>query len=518
MIDRFAYFVFALGAALLLALHRSGVATPAAYSADGTLGLGWLALGTGLVAGAVVARRVAAPARSLSITLALASLLCSGQGYLCWISFDQGAWLSAVTLGSAFTVALLVAAAATLAVRGYGAIVLELGVARRWLNPLRAALFGALLFALLSCFPSLGLLRSGALVGALVAGLTLLVPSVNHAFELGGAEARRLVPGGVAAVGALAAMAGAGPLVPLADVALHGGDVLFVLDERRGRHVVTRVQRRPALFSNDVLVTNGTDARRFAEALAHPALAAARIAARDATPPRRGPARVLVFSGGTGAIEREVLRHPSVQRVISVVPHRRLSEIVENSAVLRALGDARVYSDPRVVRLESEAAPFVAASRVHYDVILADFGDPTSPIAGKHYTRHFLASLRDRLAPGGYLALQITSPLRTPAAHQSVLATLRAAGFHVEPYRAPLPTLGEWGFALAATHPPGRTAIERLRNAELPSDTTLVSGATLVDLFAAPPEPKPVGPSVVNYLHDQPVVSLYLDEEQRLWH
>jgi spermidine synthase len=399
-------------------------------------------------------------------------------------------------------------------------VLAELGVPAACLNPLRVALLAGLSAGLLAIFPRIGLLRGGALLGALLAGLSFLALSVNAFLELPSRQrvhrstkrprARPrsssalfvLIAG--AALVSTAAAAGAPRLVRLADIERHAGDVLFVADGPRGRHVVTRVQGIVNSFSNDVLTVSATDGRRFAEALVHPALAFT---------PR--PRRVLVLGDGSGAIEREVLRFEEVESITSVFPDRRLSDLAARSALLRPLG-GEALADPRVRRVELEAARFVANSQDRYDVIVADFGDPTSYREGKHYSRVFLSRVKNRLTEGGHLGIQITSPLRTPRAHGSIASTLHAAGFGVALYRAPLPTLGEWGFALARNAPEPIEPRQLVVRSKLPVGSVLVDARTLRDMFV-PASDALASHGPVNVLHDQPVVELYRTEEQQWW-
>jgi spermidine synthase len=387
----------------------------------------------------------------------------------------------------------------------------ELGIVRSLLDPLRAALLAALLLALLSVFPALGLLRTGALLGAILTVVAAYVPAVNTELERApGPRGPFLATLAAALSTSLGAGVGAEALVPFRDLALHGGDVLFVLDHPRGHHVMTRAQRSLAVFSNDVLAVTSLDTPRFADALVHPALAA-----------HGQPRRVLVFGNGVGSVEHEVLRYPSVTELTSVVPDRRLSGVARVSSLFTELAPA-IGGRSRLDQLESEAAPFVRRARSRgerYSIVLADFGDPSSYLEGKHYTRAFFQELRALLEPAGLLAIQITSPLRTPRAHATILATLESAGFTVLPYRAPLPTLGEWGYALAADGGSRSALRTRLASARVPRGTRLVTTENLSDLFVQPPDGSraPPAPPAVNHLYDQPLVGLYQDEEHALW-
>jgi len=159
---------------------------------------------------------------------------------------------------------------------------------------------------------------------------------------------------------------------------------------------------------------------------------------------------------------------------------------------------------------------FVARDARRHDVVLADLGDPSSYLDGKHFKRFFFEQLAQRLAPRGVLGLPLTSPLRTPATYAGIVRTLRAAGFEVVLYLAPLPTLGEWGFALASRVATFRTdAPSALRTRQFPPGTSFVTGATLAGLFALPADAE-LRDGALSHLYDQPLVELYQQEEQAL--
>jgi spermidine synthase len=172
---------------------------------------------------------------------------------------------------------------------------------------------------------------------------------------------------------------------------------------------------------------------------------------------------------------------------------------------------------------------FVLTSRAKYAVILANLADPFGYLQGKYFTVRFFEAVRERLTPAGVFALQITSPERTPRTHASILATLRQAGFTTIAYRAPLPTLGEWGFALAVAAPSAedkdgpatsgelaeRSLAARVRAVRfVPAGTSLVTAQNLRWLFELPGSAQPpVEPP--NFLYEQALLELYHDEEHK---
>ena len=87
-------------------------------------------------------------------------------------------------------------------------------------------------------------------------------------------------------------------------------------------------------------------------------------------------------------------------------------------------------------------------------------------------------------------------------------ATMEAAGFHVRPYHALVPSFGEWGYALAslAPLPVPATVIPGLRYLDEP---------TLASLFILGPDMARVE-TEVNRLDNQALVHYYGGDWQRM--
>jgi spermidine synthase len=395
---------------------------------------------------------------------------------------------------------------------GYAALVLGRGVGRHFavlgvfaylLNALRLCLLGGAWLLLLMMLPLLPVPQRGALLSAL---LTLAALLLERFQRLCGPTPRAAwAAQSVIAIAPFAALGSLGlaeRALPREALRSHAGEVVYALDGPRGHHVVSRLQGGLVLFSGEMLALTSADAPRFAESLAHPALAVARR--------RRA---VLVLDDGTGSVEREVLRWRDVER-LTLVPHDpSLLRLAKHSLWFQRLG-ADALADSRVQEVPTEAAPFVLNSRESFDVVLVNMGDPSSFLEGKYYTVGFLEALRLRLAPGGVLGMQVTSPLRTPETYASVLSTLTHAGFNIIPYVAPLPTLGEWGFVVAFSgEAPARTALAAA-SAALPHGTRFITPAVLAALFAAPASA--TGDARDSHLYDQPCVETYQREERAL--
>lgn len=358
------------------------------------------------------------------------------------------------------------------------------------------ALVASLLFPML-LVPRLGLVRTSLLFGLLNAAVGLWSTWI-FAPLLG--PTRGLRARGVALILALLIAFSYGErLTDLAEEALYADPIVLARSTRYQRLVLTRAGAHFHLFLNGNLQFSSADEYRYHEALVHPAFAS-----------RPEARRVLVLGGGDGLAVREVLRHPAVQAVVLVDLDPGMTQLAHSNALLvqqnqGALGDARV----RVVNADAFVWLSTAGrDEAPFDIALVDFPDPHNFSLGKLYTRHFYRLLAARLAPAAIVAVQSTSPLFARRSFWCINRTLEAAGFHVLPYHALVPSFGEWGFVLASTAPiaPPRAVLPGLR---------YLDAATLASLFVLGPDMAPLE-AEVNRLDNQALVRYY-EAEWKAW-
>ncbi len=165
-----------------------------------------------------------------------------------------------------------------------------------------------------------------------------------------------------------------------------------------------------------------------------------------------GPRSALVVGGGDGGSSEELLKHPSLQRIV-------LAEL--DAEVVRV---AREYlhevhrgalDDPRVElrigdgwKLVEQLAADPAAER--FDLVLLDLTDPDTP-AERLYSAGFFRMIKAVLAPGGALMLHIGSPVYEPPRVARLVADLREVFGIVRPFGLYVPLYGAyWGMACAS--------------------------------------------------------------------
>jgi spermidine synthase len=355
------------------------------------------------------------------------------------------------------------------------------------------ALAASLLFPIF-LVPRLGLVRTSIVFGLANAAVGLW--STWLFAPLLGAVRGLRVKAAVLVVGLTVAFAFADRLTDLAEEGLYADDVVFARSTPYQRVVLTRSKGQFQLFLNGNLQFSSVDEYRYHEALVHPALAVARRARR-----------VLILGGGDGLAVREVLKDPRVAEVVLVDLDPEMTRLASENPLMVEL-NAGALRDPRVTIVNQDAFIWLGQGTDLFDVAFADFPDPHNFSLGKLYTSRFYALLRRRLDPDGVVAVQSTSPLMARRSFWCINRTLEAAGFHVRPYHALVPSFGEWGFALA-----GRKPLEPPRS--VPDGLRYLDAPTLASLFVLGPDMAPLD-AEVNRLNNQVLVRYY-EEEWAKW-
>jgi len=275
-----------------------------------------------------------------------------------------------------------------------------------------------------------------------------------------------------------------------------GAPIIYHEQSPYQRIVITQSPRTTRLFLNGKLQFSSDDEHRYHEVMVHPAVAAL----------GRDPRTVLVLGGGDGLAVREVLRYPSVEQVVLVDLDGAVTRLFRNVPLAVRL-NAGALNDPRVTVHNEDAYTYLARAAQAFDLILADFPDPSSYSLGKLYTLSFYQRLRERLGMRGVAVVQATSPYYARRSYWSIAATVEAAGFRVVPMHVYVPSFGEWGFLLC-----GGEGLRQPSDLRLPPGSlTFLTAEGLAQLFRFPPDMSRLdGP--INRLNDQPLVPLYTSE------
>lgn len=362
------------------------------------------------------------------------------------------------------------------------------------------ALFASLLFPLF-LVPRLGLVRTSLLCGLLNAAVglwgTYLLRPLLVRRGLSGLRWRAWLVIGLLVAGLL----NADRLTMLAEENVLGNPIVHAETTAYQRLVLTRTAQGFQLYLNGHLQFNSLDEYRYHEALVHPAVS-----------PLRSPRRILVLGGGDGLAVREILRYPTIQAVTLVDLDPGMTTLADRFPPLAALNESAL-SDPRVTVVNQDAFIWVGGNDgAKFDAAIIDFPDPGTFSIGKLYTTRFYRMLKDRLNPRALVTVQCTSPLVAPQSYWCIIHTLEAAGYHVRPYHAAVPTFGEWGYALASIDP----MEDRLRlSPDVARKLRFLDDQILNGLFVLPQDLRAV-PANVNQLNSQALVHYY-DQEWGAW-
>ena len=319
------------------------------------------------------------------------------------------------------------------------------------------ALAAALLFPLV-LVPQLGLMGASFLLGAVnlvVAAMGLWLFRARCGAGLRVAFALAVLAVGIGAWQSEAVLGGM-------ERRLYENEIVLARDTPYQRVVVARDGKRVQLFLNASIQFDTLDEHRYHESLVHPAMTRA---------PRL--VRVLILGGGDGMATREVLRYDEVEQVVLVDLDPEITALFRDHPALAPLNGGAL-ADPRVEIVNADAWEYLKDGTEPFDVAILDLPDPKDLAVAKLYSRAFYSTLISRMAAGGVIVTQATSPLYARKAFWTVEATLAATldpfsgarTLTTIPYHAYIPSFGEWGFVIAGARlspEPRRALPEGLR-------------------------------------------------------
>ena len=188
--------------------------------------------------------------------------------------------------------------------------------------------------------------------------------------------------------------------------------------------------------------------------------------------------RVLILGGGDGGAAEELLKYPSVERVV-------IAELDE--VVIRVARDYfqsihhGALDDPRVDVRIGDGLAYVRDTDERFDLVLLDLTDPDTP-ASALYTADFFSSVKTLLNPGGAMVLHTASPIFRPDVVYTLYRRLQENFSIVAPMGLYIPLYGAyWSFAVCS---------ESLdpRKAESTRIASMIASAGLTDLNYYNPE------------------------------
>lgn len=200
-----------------------------------------------------------------------------------------------------------------------------------------------------------------------------------------------------------------------------------------------------------------------------------------------GPRSALVVGGGDGGAVEELLKYPTMERVV-------LAELDADVVDLARTWLGKIHKgaldDPRMELRLGDARALIESGTERFDQIVLDLTDPFGP-ALDLYTVEFYQACQRTLLPGGVLSLHLGSPIHLPDSMARIAASLQQAFPIVRPYLQYVPLYGTlWCMAMASdsTDPALLSSAEvdtRIAERGL-QDLQLYNGATHQALLAQP--------------------------------
>ncbi|NPB07377.1 MAG: polyamine aminopropyltransferase [Aquificae bacterium] len=220
-----------------------------------------------------------------------------------------------------------------------------------------------------------------------------------------------------------------------AEQRFYGEKIVFFKQSPYQKIVLTRWGEEYYLYLDGHLQFSSPDERRYHEALVHiPASFLERFGS------------VLILGGGDGLALREVLKYP-FREITLVELDPAMIEFSRSHPVMRRLNEDSLL-DPRVRVVFGDAFEYVMKSKERYDLVVIDLVDPRTPSSARLYTYEFYRKIFSLLREGGVMVTQAGDFFFKRKVFCSILKTVKEAGFFALPYRAYVPSLGEWGFVM----------------------------------------------------------------------
>jgi spermidine synthase len=150
------------------------------------------------------------------------------------------------------------------------------------------------------------------------------------------------------------------------------------------------------------------------------------------------PERALIVGGGDGGSAEELLKHPSIRKV--VLAEIDLAVVDISRKYLESVHRGS-FDDPRLELRIGDGFQLVRETTDSFDLVVLDLTDPGGPSL-ELYTPEFYRACAARLTPLGAMTLHIASPVAHPDRIRQALVALRAAFPIVTPYLVPVPLYG----------------------------------------------------------------------------
>ena len=198
------------------------------------------------------------------------------------------------------------------------------------------------------------------------------------------------------------------------------------------------------------------------------------------------PRRVLILGGGEGATLREVLRHPSVERVVMVEID---DQVVKLCQCYLPAYSAGAFQDPRTQLVIGCARAWLENTSERFDVIISDLTEPEEgSLSTRLFSRDFFELAQQRLTAQGVLAVQAScGSFGYHERHCLVARTCRSVFPEVRSMLVGIPSFNtQWAFLMTGRVLSSQQVDQRLRERGLNKVLRFYDGESHQRLMALP--------------------------------
>lgn len=155
----------------------------------------------------------------------------------------------------------------------------------------------------------------------------------------------------------------------------------------------------------------------------------------------------LVIGGGDGGAAEELLKYPTMEKVVMVELDK---EVVRASREFIPDIAKDAFDSPKLDLRFEDGIKYIQKTDEKFDHVLLDLTDPFGPSVAL-YTKDFYEDINRILNPNGALSLHIESPITRPQIFSGLYWTLKSVFKNVRPMLNYVPLYGTlWGFAIAS--------------------------------------------------------------------
>ncbi len=205
--------------------------------------------------------------------------------------------------------------------------------------------------------------------------------------------------------------------------------------------ILTRHRDDLRLFLDGNVQFSSLDEYRYHEALVHPAMSLL-----------KRKAEILILGGGDGLALREILKYSRVKQVTLVDLDAEVVKLCQENPLIKTLNQNSLHNS-KVKLIYQDAYQYLERTTQSFDLIVVDLPDPNNEALNKLYTNVFYRLLKRRLALGGMIVVQSTSPYFARQAYWCIRATVASEKLFTTGYHLYVPAFGDWGFTLASNEP-----------------------------------------------------------------